>query len=85
MSLKTVQISLMLFGNFFFKTSQAHLAQAHPELSDTLRSAFRATNERGRRSYAAGEHPKWRSGWGVGVRALKFEVLKVSKFQSFKA
>ena len=33
MSLKTVQISLTLFGDFF-KKSQAHLAQAHLELSE---------------------------------------------------
>ena len=33
MSLQTVQISLILFGNFFQK-SQAHLAQAHLERSE---------------------------------------------------
>ena len=33
MSLKTVQISLILFGNFLLKKSQTHLAPAHLELS----------------------------------------------------
>ena len=34
MRLKTVQMSLILFGTFFSEKSQAYLAQAHLELSD---------------------------------------------------